>query len=91
VAGLQAFRQVLSRFTDEFATNLLTLENVDELIERGCTALAQILPNECIQPGKERDSDGALLFLIYPLQIADEAIAIDAAEITAIANANLTI
>jgi len=50
---------------------------VDELIECGRTALSGILPSECKQaePTKARRYDAALLFLIHPLRIVDEAMA----------------
>jgi len=45
-----------------------------ELIEKGLTALNQILPFECItvENNKRRDYDSALLFLIYPLNVITE-------------------
>merc|ERR1719282_2085600 len=72
LAGIREFKKfsrkcmALSFFTN---TSLKTLE------KKGTDALNAILPNECIQPGKERDVDAALFFLIYPLQIVDDAMA----------------
>ncbi len=50
---------------------------LDDLIGRGRAALSQILPAECAQtdPAKRRRYDAALLFLIYPLQAVDDAMA----------------
>ena len=47
------------------------------LVERGRGALASILPCECVQPepSKRRRCDAALLFLAYPLQVVDDAMA----------------
>ena len=47
----------------------VTPELLDTLIESGLNALNAILPHECTQPGKERQADSALLFLIYPLDV----------------------
>jgi phosphorylase kinase alpha/beta subunit len=46
-------------------------ELVDRLIEEGEAALSAILPAECVQadPAKRRRYDGALLFLVYPLDV----------------------
>ena len=46
-----------------------------ELREKGRQALDGILPAECVQPGKSRRYDAALLFLIYPIGVVDEAMA----------------
>lgn len=58
VAGLQAVRSVV-------ADGGL----VDELIAQGQKALDQLLPNESRTPGRERDADGAVLFLVSPLEV----------------------
>jgi hypothetical protein len=44
---------------------------LQDLMDRGRSALGTILPAECIQgsPGKARRYDAALLFLVYPLQV----------------------
>jgi phosphorylase kinase alpha/beta subunit len=46
-----------------------------DLISQGRRALDDILPAECVQPQpeKHRRHDAALLFLIYPLGVCDEA------------------
>lgn len=78
VAGLKALRQMFAdpSFVShclQYKDGLLTLHLLDELISNGEFALNEILPAECIQPQpKERRYDGALLFLIYPLNIIDE-------------------
>jgi len=46
-----------------------------ELHERGKHALADILPAECVQPGKGRRYDAALLFLVFPIRAVDQAMA----------------
>ncbi len=50
---------------------------IAELIRRGRSALARILPHECIEadPQRQRRCDGALLFLIYPMKVVDDAMA----------------
>ena len=54
-----------------------TAAQADHLAARGLSALASILPGECIQPSpaKRRRYDAALLFLVYPLRIVDDAMA----------------
>ncbi len=79
VAGVLEFHKLL-RQSGTIRDNsglLVTLEYVDRLIERGRTALAEILPSECIQSGpiKQRRYDAALLFLIYPLQVIPDEMA----------------
>ncbi len=61
VAALEAFREVLPALADG-----LLLES---LIAPGREALHRILPNECIDGEDARTADGALLFLIYPLDV----------------------
>jgi hypothetical protein len=48
---------------------------VASLADAGRQALARILPHECIEPHPERGRryDAALLFLIYPLEVVDDA------------------
>lgn len=49
---------------------------LDTLVDAGLARLAEILPAECIQPPpRRRRYDSALLFLIYPLRIVDDAMA----------------
>jgi phosphorylase kinase alpha/beta subunit len=75
-AGLIALRQMLSQRGEwsklTYNGKQLSPEFVDSLIEHGQQALGQILPSECIQEDstKRRRYDAALLFLIYPLDIA---------------------
>jgi len=56
---------------------LVSVETIQPLIEQGRKALNEILPAECIQtdPLKQRRYDAALLFLLYPLQIVEGAMA----------------
>ncbi len=81
VAGLKSLKQLFTdpsffshrcQYKDKLITHLL----LDELISSGEFALSEILPAECIQlKPKERRYDGALLFLIYPLDVVNEEIA----------------
>jgi hypothetical protein len=80
VAALKALKQLNmepSSMFDYFQyKNVpITVELLDELVAQGVDALNRILPSECIQPGRERPYDSALLFLIYPLQVLDDEIA----------------
>ena len=54
----------------QFTINVAML---DEMIRQGVHALQTILPSECIQPHPTqlRRHDGALLYLIYPLEVVD--------------------
>jgi phosphorylase kinase alpha/beta subunit len=83
-AGLTATREYLAALTARadaapVARSLATatLVRTDALIERGHAALASILPSECVQSegAKRRRWDAALLFLVYPLRIVDDAMA----------------
>jgi len=75
VAGLKALRSLFleSYFLTghcQYKNKVVNLDVLDDLIERGVSALNEILPSECIQPSPNyRRYDGALLFLIYPLNI----------------------
>lgn len=53
----------------------VSLRDIDRLLAAGRTALASILPAECVQPDhiKRRRYDSALLFLVWPLEVVDEA------------------
>jgi phosphorylase kinase alpha/beta subunit len=82
VAGLKALKQL--NLNAEFVAHccqydgeVITPQLLNDLIEKGNTALLQILPAECLQPDpkKKRDTDGALLFLIYPLQVVSQTMA----------------
>ncbi|MFP4296901.1 MAG: glycoside hydrolase family 15 protein [Spirulinaceae cyanobacterium] len=77
LAGLRQLYQVLQNipnWEDKIFLGL-TLHQLEELIECGAVALSEILPAECIQPQQKRDCDGALLFLIYPLQVVGDEMA----------------
>ncbi len=72
VAGLREFKQVLG--TPSGLLNEKELINlVDELLEKGESALQSILPAESVQsdPQLQRRYDSALLFLIYPTRVVD--------------------
>ena len=83
VAGLKALKQL--NLKAEFVAHccqyegeVITPQLLNELIDKGNTTLLQILPAECLQtdPKKKRETDGALLFLIYPLQVVSQTMAI---------------
>ncbi len=74
VAALIEFKRLCQELplTNNFKCNdtVITIDLLDELIQKGKTELNHILPLECIQPKPlHRRYDSALLFLIYPLQI----------------------
>ena len=78
VASLQSFQRLFTEYDfisdyDRSKNKSVTLQLLDSLIERGTEALQNILPAECIQPEKARRYDAALLFLIYPLEVLDDA------------------
>ena len=75
VASLQAFKKLLTAnsITSDRFERSITLKLLDELIAKGTDALLSILPSESIQPEHLRRYDAALLFLIYPLDILDDA------------------
>ncbi len=79
VTGLTEFRKALVAAGPlrNLCGSLTTVDTVEQLIESGQAALANILPSECIQPdpSKQRRYDAALLFLLYPLQIIEGQIA----------------
>jgi len=79
VASLTELRKLLGKVGPlrDHRGMAITAEALTPLIERGRAALLEILPSECIQtdPVKLRRYDGALLFLIYPLQIVEGPIA----------------
>jgi Glycosyl hydrolases family 15 len=80
-AGLTALRQTLVKLDHadaQFAyqDKVVTLDLLDQLIQNGDAALSAILPYECRSPEtKVRRYDAALLFLIYPLNVLDPAMA----------------
>ncbi len=78
VAGLRSLQQLLE--TSNSLSPLLqdrgiTIQDIELLIQVGTKTLDTMLPNECTQNDGEkyRESDAALLFLIYPLQVVDES------------------
>jgi hypothetical protein len=78
VAGLREMRRLMiAQSLPAFPClgETVSLGLMDELIEEGRNALSQILPAECIQadPAKNRRYDAALLFLIYPLEVVNDA------------------
>lgn len=78
VASLQGFKKLFTEYdliSDYYRSknNSISLELLDNLINKGINALEKILPAECIQPKKARRYDAALLFLIYPLNVVDDA------------------
>jgi phosphorylase kinase alpha/beta subunit len=80
VAGLRALRDLLSARPDlarGFEGRIVTPEWLEAPIASGETALAAILPAECADadPLKARRYDAALLFLVYPLDVVDDAMA----------------
>ena len=78
VAGLRQLRTLLhSRASTQLLRLQVSSALLDEMIDQGTTALYDILPAECAQPNptKNRRYDAALLLLVYPLQVVDEAMA----------------
>ena len=80
VVGLKLLKQVLAEpslaSSCKYKGRLINRQFIDELIAKGIASLNHILPAECIQPApKKRQYDAALLFLIYPLEIVEEAMA----------------
>jgi len=80
VAGLRELRTTMSQgvvANPRFASTAITTALLDRLIDCGRSALAAILPSECVQPDprKFRRYDAALLFLIYPLEVVDDPMA----------------
>ncbi|WP_437202952.1 glycoside hydrolase family 15 protein [Planctomicrobium sp. SH664] len=69
LAGLLELRSLLA----EQPQAGFPLDLLEEMIEKGKQALAEILPAECRQPdpSQQRLYDGALLFLIYPLGVVE--------------------
>ena len=85
IAGLKLLKQILTapslasgyQYNDRWdGKRGVTPQVIDKLISQGMASLNHILPAECIQPApKNRRYDAALLFLIYPLQSVDDAMA----------------
>jgi len=79
VAGLRQYAKLAARAGGARDTENVRIDwaYVESLIGRGEDAMRSILPAECIQPdsSKARPYDGALLFLIYPLEVIERAVA----------------
>ncbi|MCA8994556.1 MAG: phosphorylase kinase [Planctomycetaceae bacterium] len=77
VAGLKAFRNVVELELHAFADRDELLELTCQLIDKGYAALDRILPHECVDGDEKqvRQYDGALLFLIYPLEVVSGPVA----------------
>jgi hypothetical protein len=60
-----------------FRAGAVDAARIERLVRRGREALAAHLPHECrhADPAKARGADAALLFLIYPLEVVDDAVA----------------
>jgi hypothetical protein len=77
VASLQNFGKLVTEYPgiSNYCHNRdksITLEIINNLIDKGVKALNTILPSESIQP-EPRRYDAALLFLSYPVKILDDA------------------
>lgn len=82
IAGLKAIRQLISKSPNNISNNLaykdkfVTLDFLNELIQKGEKSLYEILPYECNEPElKVRRYDSALLFLVYPLKVVNDIMA----------------
>ncbi|MEA5537265.1 glycoside hydrolase family 15 protein [Crocosphaera sp. XPORK-15E] len=76
VAALTELKLLVLETSDQVycqnKNNIVSLELLDKLINKGQETLNKILPDECIQdPPQTRKYDAALLFLIYPLQLIE--------------------
>lgn len=67
VAAAKEFQRLLSKYPGMMVP--CQDGTLDEIEAKGMAALEAILPNESIQPGREREVDSALLFLVYPLKL----------------------
>ena len=72
VAGLREY-ETLCRAGGRGGSAAATLAGT--LRTSGLAQVHAILPAECVQPGRERSTDGALVFLISPLKVVDGALA----------------
>lgn len=80
VAGLTELRALLAeRSSTEQVHSHIDQRQLNELIDQGWAALREILPAECVQadPKLARRYDSALLFLIAPLELLDDAMAME--------------
>lgn len=73
LAGLRLFKKILA--SKEGLVAPCKEDTLDVLQSKLEAALAEILPHECVQSHMPRDADGALVFLCYPLEVVDEAMA----------------
>lgn len=78
VAGMREMRTLMHARSVEAingAGQTVMPRTLDALISEGLETLSAILPYECAQanPAKRRRYDAALLFLIFPLRVADAA------------------
>lgn len=77
-AGLAALRGICERPDVrkhlKFGAIAVAVVELDKLVAEGMQSLKEHLPHECIDldHAKNRKADGALLFLLYPLEIVDE-------------------
>ena len=75
VAALTELKLLMQQQALQYQDKVISPDFTNKLIEKGQLALRRILPAECTQKDKHRLYDGALLFLIYPLNIIqDESI-----------------
>ena len=73
VAALTELKKLVQQETTiQHHDKIITADFLKELIEKGRLGLKQILPAECVQVGKSRPYDAALLFLIFPLDIIQD-------------------
>lgn len=83
VRGLEELKVVLRKRCGEgfrHREKTVTVDLLDQLITNGRESLERILPAECIQPDakkakKNRPYDAALLFLVFPMNVAREEMA----------------
>jgi len=73
LAGAKEFKKVLDKHDGMIVP--CADGTLEKLLEKGEESLVALLPNESDQRGREREFDSALLFLAYPLQVVDSAMA----------------
>lgn len=73
VAGVKELKKLVSKYVGMIIP--CADGTLEEIEERGVEALAALLPKECDQPGRIRNEDSALLFLVYPLGVVDGDVA----------------
>jgi len=69
VTALTELKTLIQTEPLHYQNKCIDYDFLNPLIEKGRCALKEILPFECVQPEKQRSYDGALLFLIYPLNV----------------------